>query len=134
MKLPPEFEDELARLPDLREVGTALAVFAAIIAKLDDYERDSSGRWVGRPTNFVTFKVQWKMSRDIAVTLRGYASEFKLDADIKQVTKPGLEPKDDRTGYSRVNLKSASQLAACAAYIAQALEIYRERGGSPRRT
>lgn len=135
MKLPNDFEEDLAKLPGLTAVGTALALFAAEIGKLDAYERDSKGRWVGRPNNFVTFKVQWPRAGNIAVTVRGYSTEFRIDPDTRQVTKPPLELKSDRGGpYTKFAVSNASQLAASAAYIAQALEIATERGGLPRRT
>ncbi len=129
MKLPSEFEDELSKLPRLTQVATALAQFAAEIGPVDRYERDASGRWVSQPGNFVTFKVQWQRARSVAITVRGYPTEFRLDPDTQAVTKPPIRLAGDQGGYSVFRLTSQAQLGAAAAYVAQASEIYAERGG-----
>lgn len=64
-------ETEIAKIPELKEVGAALVVFARSQFTGLRFETNSQGRFVAIPDNFVTFSVHWQRAKNITVTLRG---------------------------------------------------------------
>ena len=111
-------EEEITRIPRLRNIGRALAEFSLSQFPGLQLQGDSQGRFVSRPHNFVTFKVHWKRAENITITLRGNPQEFP--------TLPELELKSDQHGYSSCKVTKAAELAAAALYIRRAAELYRE--------
>ena len=109
-------EAELAKIPELKDVGTALVAFARALFPGVHFEANAQGRFVAMPDNFVTFIVHWQRARNITVTLRGNPSEF-LPFDE-------LALKPDMAGYSSFKLTGVKQLAAASFYIRRAAEIY----------
>ena len=134
--VPPPLVEELYKIPELKHMGLALVEFAlSIDPNVDTFEADSTGRWVARDENFVSFRVQWKRARSLVMTVRGNPGDFQLPSEISAATSlPTLELKPDQGGYSRCTITSVRQLAAASAYIAQALAIAQQFGGRPRRT
>jgi len=110
------FKDEIDEIPYLKNIGLALFQFAGDLFPNNDFEQDSQGRWVPRPDNFVTIKVQ-PQAKNLAVTLRGNPNEF-LNHDE-------LSIRQDQNGYSIFRLSKPSQLNAAADYVFRAAEIYR---------
>ena len=47
---------EIAKIPVLSNVGMALAEFAQTLIPNTQFSRDSQGRYVSRPHNFVTYR------------------------------------------------------------------------------
>lgn len=102
----------------------ALPDVASCVTALVQYVREISGacfefeepRWVLRPHNFVTIKVQSARSKDVVFTVRGSPFEFEKYAD--------LELKPDRSGYSRFNFANPGQLHSAVSYIKRAHDIY----------
>ncbi|NBQ69940.1 MAG: hypothetical protein EBU46_14405 [Nitrosomonadaceae bacterium] len=114
-------ETEIAKIPELKDVGTALVVFARSLLPGLRFEPNVQKRFVATPDNFVTFTVHWHRAKNITVTLRGNPDEFLSFQEMP------LKP--DRTGYSSFKLTEASQLAAAAFYIRRAAEIYQAGRG-----
>src|SRR4051812_14559329 len=112
---------EFESVPSIRFCAHALAEYAIDIGGVA-FQREG-GRWVARPHNFVTLKVQFARSGDVVMTLRGAPFEFERRAD--------LILRADRNGYSRCNLNSPKQLLSAASYIARALELYKRGAGRP---
>jgi hypothetical protein len=110
-------EQEMSHLPELKEVGLALAQFAKAQFPGLSFEANSQGRYVAAPDNFVTFSVHWQRAKNITVTLRGNPDEF-LGFDE-------LTLKPDMAGYSSFKVTEVNQLAAAAFCIRRAAEIYR---------
>lgn len=110
-------EQEIAHLPDLKDVGFALVQFAKSQFPGISFEPNSQGRYVATPDNFVTFSVHWQRTKNITVTLRGNPDEFLSFEELKI--------KADMGGYSSFKVTDASQLAAAAFCIRRAAEIYR---------
>ena len=116
--------DELAKLRTLSEVGTALAQYASALS--DGQFQQRGQEWVYYRANFVVFRVQWKRSQDIVLTLRGSPAEFDAAEE--------LPLRRARATYSRCTVASARQLRAAASYIARAHELWRRgRSRSPKR-
>lgn len=110
------FEEEISELPHLRNIGLALFEFAERLFPQNSFDQDNHGRWVARPENFVTLRVQ-PQAENIAITLRGNPNEF-LEFDA-------LELSQDQEGYSIFRISDPSQLRAAAVYISRAAELYR---------
>lgn len=109
-------ETEIAKIPEIKDVGTALVVFARSQFPGLQFEENSQGRFVANPANFVTFSVHWQRAKNITVTLRGNPDEFLPFEELP------LKP--DMAGYSSFKLTEVRQLAAAAFYIRRAAEIY----------
>lgn len=75
------------------------------------FQRTSAGRYVNRPNNFWTVKVQPR-DESYSITVRGYAHEYQ---GIK-----ALQVKDDRRGYSRFKLSSPNQFEAAWSVVQKA--------------
>ena len=110
-------EDEVTKIPELKDIGLALIQYAKSLFPNLKFEANSQGRYVATPDNFVTFSIHWQRAKNITVTLRGNPQEFLCFQE--------LELKPDMAGYSSFKITSVSQLAAAAEYIRRAAEIYR---------
>jgi len=110
-------EQEISKLPELKDVGLALIQFAKSQFPNLRFEANPQGRYVATPDNFVTFAVHWQRAKNITVTLRGNPEEFLGFEE--------LELKPDMGGYSSFKVTEARQLAAAAFCIRRAAEIYR---------
>ncbi len=95
------FLKDLASLPaDLANVGRRL--FETARTEFGGYfQRTQIGRFVNRPNNFWTIKVQPR-DRSFRITLRGTPERFR------GVTSVAIRP--DRNGYSTLKLTRADQL------------------------
>ncbi len=111
--------DEIGKLSALRETGTALAQYTATLTQGEFQRRGQE--WVYYPANFVVFRVQWKHSQDIVLTLRGTPREFDVLEE--------LPLRRARATYSRCTVSSPRHLQAAATYISRAYELWR-RGRS----
>ena len=110
-------EKELAKIPELTEVGVALVQFAKSLFPDLKFEANAQGRFVAVPDNFVTFTVHWQRAKNITVTLRGNPDEFLAFDE--------MDIKPDMGGYSSFKVTKVDQLAAAAFCIRRAAEIYR---------
>ena len=111
--------NDLARLPELRETGLALAAYARTISKGRLHLQGK--QWISEP-NFVAFLVQPR-DRTLKLSLFGEPAEF-ASIDGVQLTR-------GRAGaYSSLKIDSPGQLAAAALHIRRAFELKRRR---PRR-
>lgn len=111
--------DDLRQIPELFACGEALALFAEQLGSVTFIQEGE--RWVARPHNFVTFKVQSSRNRDLVITLRGNPVEYESLAE--------LQLKPDRPGHSRFNFSSASQLQAAATHIKRAYHLFSRGSG-----
>ncbi len=109
-------ETEIAKIPELKEVGVALVLFARSLFPGLRFDANAQGRFVAKPDNFVTFTVHWQRAKNITVTLRGNRDEFLPFEELP------LKP--DMAGYSAFKLTEIKQLAAASFYIRRAAEIY----------
>lgn len=116
-----QLEDEAAFLPELAGTIKALATFAKTLIPESKYRKERE-RFVLRPCAFVTFTVRHKRSQHLTITLRGNLGEFAVARELP--LKNGRA-----SAYAECNLRSPNGLAAAAAYIQRACEIY-ERGRS----
>lgn len=110
-------EAEVAKIPELKEVGIALVQFARSQFPGLRFEANAQGRFVAVPDNFVTFSVHWQRAKNITVTMRGNPEEFLAFEE--------LTVKPDMAGYSSFKVTEVGQLAAAAFCIRRAAEIYR---------
>lgn len=108
-------EDEIVNLRNLKSTGLALVEFAQSLFPGTAFEQNGR-RWVARPNNFVTFEVHWRRSRNISLSLRGKPDEFLLSECLPLRAGMG--------GYSECKVTNVRQLAAAAAYIETAAEIF----------
>jgi len=111
-----KFKEEIDEIPPLKNIGLALFQFADDLFPNNDFEQDSHDRWVPRPNNFVTIKVQPR-AKNLAVTLRGNPGEF-LNHDELPLSQ-------DQNGYSIFRISKPSQLKAAADYVSRAAELFR---------
>jgi hypothetical protein len=109
--------DDLHRLGALAHTALALLQFAESLHPNHAVELKGE-RWVFNP-NFVTLTPHWKRVTNIAFSLRGNPDEFPQD--------PVLPLKAGMAGYSECTVTEPRQLAAAAAYIQRAYELY-QRG------
>ena len=115
-----QLRDEAKKLPELVDTIRALAAFAKSLAPEAKYWIQGE-RYVLYP-NFVAFTVRHKRSHHLTITLRGNIGEFDGFSE--------LPLKEGRAGsYADCNLRSPKELAAAAAYIQRAYQIY-QRGGA----
>ena len=84
------------------------------------FERNSIGRWVHRPENFVTVKPQERI-QDLAFTVYGDPHDFG-DLNIP------LEIKPDQNSYSRFKISRVDQLPAAVRVIQRAWQLWHNRG------
>jgi hypothetical protein len=95
-----KFQLEVKALPDpLARIGIEM-VKRVRQSFNGSFERAENGRFINRPDNFWTIKIQPR-DQSYIITVRGYPHEFK---DVRS-----LEIKDDRSGYSRFKLRTPSQ-------------------------
>lgn len=92
--------DELKSLPDTLAQAGADILTAMRDSNGGYFQKTSSGRFVNRPNNFWTVKVQPR-DRSLRFTVRGSLSRFGRD--------PGIEMRPDRNGYSTFKLSEAGQ-------------------------
>lgn len=116
--------EELKQVPSLLHPAQALVAFAEAIGSVTFHAEGE--RWVARPHNFVTFKVQAARKQDLVVTLRGNPFEFETQEEIKL--------KADRPGHSRFNFGHPRELQAAATYIKRAHQLYQRGAGRPPKT
>jgi len=62
-----------------------------------------SGKWISRPDNFFTLKIQDARSRDIAITVYGKPEEFTAISGCLKIKK-------DMASYSRFNVAKGDQV------------------------
>lgn len=107
-----QFLKETEQLPrELGDLGKTL--FTTLRREFPGYfQRTSKGRYVNRPDNFWTIKVQPR-DRSFRITVRGTPSNFGR--------VPGLVVKNDRSGYSNFKLSSGRELTG-------ALDVIRKAG------
>jgi len=110
------FEEEIREIPQLENVGLALFEFAESVFPQNSFNQDNHGRWVARPENFVTLRVQ-PQAENIAITLRGNPGEFLEFGE--------LHLRQDQEGYSIFRISEASELRAASVHISRAAELYR---------
>jgi hypothetical protein len=114
-------ENDLAEIPELKHIGTALAQFARSLFPGSDFKREGS-RWVFRPENYVTFSVHSARSRHIRLSLRGNRDEFSehKTAPLKKGRNPS---------WSECIISEPAQLLAVASYIDRAAELFKRGRG-----
>lgn len=98
-----EFIEKLNELePDLRDLGLSLLKKARQLSPGDNFQRTSTGRYVNRPDNFWTVKIQPR-DRSFRMTVRGRHHRFQGTV---------LRIKADQNGYSTFKLASETELEA----------------------
>jgi hypothetical protein len=107
-----EFLARLEELPaPLRNLGKSLLAAARELAPRDYLQRTSTGRYVNRPDNFWTVKIQPR-DGSFRVTVRGRPDRFD---GIR-----GLEVKPDQNGYSSFKISSAREVESATAALKRA--------------
>jgi hypothetical protein len=138
-------DDELKELPTLEIVGRALAQFVRSLHPKDKSlgpvtqiygdgrppfteERYPKGdfilrgkKWVYDP-NFVTFTLHYTRTENITLSLRGHPSEFQQQEVLPLL--PGRGAVGGVGGYTECRITAPRQLAAAAACIERAYEIW----------
>lgn len=106
------FQAELVTLPEeLQQVGQD---FLKAVRHPDDYfQRTSAGRFVNRPNNYWTVKVQPR-DQSLRITVRGRPEDFR--------PVPDIELKPDQNGYSAFKLERPQQARSAIALLRQAAQ------------
>lgn len=108
---------QVGETPEIRDGIRALVAFAASLEPGLKFHLEGQ-RYVASPKNFVAFTPRLARARHVTIELRGGPDEFEGN--------PVLPIKDARAGcYSKCEFSSSRQLAAAAAYIERAYELYR---------
>ncbi len=115
---------EAKKLPQLEDVIRALAIFARSLTPKGKFYKEGE-RFVLYP-NFVAFTPRHKRKKQVSISLRGNVKEFE--------NQSVLPLKNGRAGsYSECVLNNPKQLAAAAAYIQHAYELYQEGSSRTRK-
>lgn len=109
-----DFIDRLNELPaDLRNLGKTLLAKARQLSPGDYFQRTTAGRYVNRPDNFWTVKIQPR-DESFRITVRGRPERFE------GIRGPVI--KADQNGYSAFKLSTASELDAALVVLKRAKE------------
>jgi len=97
--------------PSLREVSNDFLAELNIIYT-GRLEKSKSGKYIARPDNFFTLKIQPR-DQSIAITVRGTPDRFTSVSNI--------EIKDDQAGYSRFKVRKSNEVMEGINIIEQAI-------------
>ena len=118
---------EAPRVPMRSRVPTVQILIDTLVPRLLDFaeeltfEKSKTGRWVGKPDNFVAITVQDARNRDLAIYVYGNPEKF-------QDLKVALPLRRSHGGsYTRFNLKRVEQVPDALTVIRRGLDL--KRGG-----
>ncbi len=126
--------EDFRRVGDLEPIGVALARYAEALSPGGAFQKEG-GRWIYRPHNFITFRVQPRIG-GILLTLSGHPIHYKERAAKAGFYEDWLKTGSEMASYTTYSITDASQLLAAAQFIKWASEYGRKgrklRGGPSR--